>query len=138
MASLDTSTMVEIADVDRLIKEHDRDVKRLKERRQVLEEKALEALAEAGTDSLRVTDGAGVKRTVSMQSRVMARNLQGPAATAEALRAAGFGDMVESRANGNQVNSLMSDLVSSGQPLPSEFDGIVEPYEKYRISVTKA
>jgi len=131
-----------IAEIDNQTKALKRDLEKLAEERAELEQEVLTAFVDTGIDSIRVTpqtdgDVPGRKVLVHLTRKVVGRHLQGPEATAQAVIAAGHGDIVKHQVHPQSLNSLIKELMSLGG-LPEEFDGVVEPFEVVRVATRLA
>lgn len=126
------------AEIDAQIKAHERDIKALKDEKNSLQETLLEEMSEDGVPSLKV-DVGGTAVTVYQKRMVVARNLQGPDATAQAVASIpAIAHMAALRVNSQTLSAYVRELVKADEPLPPEFDGIIEPYEKFSVEVRKA
>mgnify|MGYP006316921877 FL=1 len=125
--------MRRIAEIDALIRAKSDDVKKLKEERSALQERVLDEFAEAGVDAVTVT-ADGRPRAVSIRKVTVAHFLKGPEAATVALDAAGYGHLVAPRANKQQVDALVRELLQSPDGLPDEFEGVITSFDNFSVS----
>jgi len=120
----------QMVEIDAEIKEAEALVASIKARRQVVEEQLLEQFAESGTQSVKVNG-----RTVSMRRDLYSKVLD-PERLNDALRAAGFGDLIEEKVNSMRLSALVREIDRGDVERPAEFEGVVEASERFSIRVT--
>lgn len=120
----------QMVELDAEIKEAERLVESIKARRQVVEEQLLEQFAETGTSSVRVNG-----RTVSMRRDLYSKILDAERLN-DALREAGFGDLVEEKVNSQRLSALVREIDRGDIEQPEALVGVVDKSERFSIRVT--
>ena len=120
----------EMVALDAKIKEAARVVDELKDVRAALEEQLLEQFAESGTQSVKVNG-----RTVGMRRDVYAKILD-PERLHDALRAAGFGDLIQPKVDSTKLSALVREFDRGEVECPAELAEVVTASEKFSIRVT--
>ena len=120
----------EMVEIDAKIKDASRVVDSLKDERDVLEEQLLEQFAEAGVSSVKVGG-----RTVGMRRDVYAKILD-PERLHDALRAAGFGDLIQPNVDSTKLSALVREFDRGDVECPAELAEVVTASEKFSIRVT--
>lgn len=120
----------QMVEIDAEIKEAEALVASIKARRQVVEEQLLEQFAETGTSSVRVNG-----RTVSMRRDLYSKVLD-PERLNDALRLAGFGDLIEEKVNSMRLSALVREFDRGDVECPAELAEVVTASEKFSIRVT--
>lgn len=120
----------QMVELDAEIKEAEMLVASIKARRQVVEEQLLEQFAETGTSSVRVNG-----RTVSMRRDLYSKILDAERLN-DALREAGFGDLVEEKVNSMRLAALVREIDRGDIEQPEALVGVVDKSEKFSIRVT--
>lgn len=134
---MDTDKLSEYARLTARKRELDAELRAVKEEMEPLEQAILADFAEAGVQATKI-DGPERPVNISINRKILARGLQGQDGIVTACKAAGFGDMVQERVNGNSLNALVAEIVKGGDELPPEFEGFIEPLEKFALSVRSA
>jgi len=116
--------------LDAKIKDAVRAVEELKDVRAALEEQLLEQFAETGTQSVRVSG-----RMVGMRRDVYAKILD-PERLHDALRAAGFGDLIQPKVDSTKLSALVREFDRGDVECPAELAEVVTASEKFSIRVT--
>ena len=116
--------------LDAKIKDAVRAVEELKDVRAALEEQLLEQFAETGTQSVRVSG-----RMVGMRRDVYAKILD-PERLHDALRAAGFGDLIQPKVDSAKLSALVREFDRGDVECPAELAEVVTASEKFSIRVT--
>lgn len=116
--------------LDAKIKEAARVVDELKDVRAALEEQLLEQFSEAGVSSVKVGG-----RTVGMRRDVYAKILD-PERLHDALRAAGFGDLIQPKVDSTKLSALVREFDRGEVECPAELAEVVTASEKFSIRVT--
>ena len=116
--------------LDAKIKDAVRVVEELKDVRAALEEQLLEQFAETGTQSVRVSG-----RMVGMRRDVYAKILD-PERLHDALRAAGFGDLIQPKVDSTKLSALVREFDRGDVECPAELAEVVTASEKFSIRVT--
>jgi len=120
----------QMVEIDAEIKEAEALVASIKARRQIVEEQLLEQFAETGTSSVRVNG-----RTVSMRRDLYSKILDAERLN-DALREAGFGDLVEEKVNSMRLAALVREIDRGDIECPAELAEVVTASEKFSIRVT--
>ena len=120
----------DIVTLDAKIKDAVRAVEELKDVRDVLEEQLLEQFAETGTQSVRVSG-----KSVGMRRDVYAKILD-PERLHDALRAAGFGDLIQPKVDSTKLSALVREFDRGDVECPAELAEVVTASEKFSIRVT--
>lgn len=120
----------QMVEIDAEIKEAEALVASIKARRQIVEEQLLEQFAETGTSSVRVNG-----RTVSMRRDLYSKILDAERLN-DALREAGFGDLVEEKVNSMRLAALVREFDRGDVECPAELAEVVTASEKFSIRVT--
>lgn len=120
----------QMVEIDAEIEEAEALVASIKARRQVVEEQLLEQFAETGTSSVRVNG-----RTVSMRRDLYSKILDADRLN-DALREAGFGDLVEEKVNSMRLAALVREIDRGDIEQPEALVGVVDKSEKFSIRVT--
>ena len=113
-----------------------RELNQLNKELNELEPELLESFAEEGVESIKV-DGRIVFLHRQIWAQVVGGACNRPLAV-EALKRAGLSDFVSENFNSNQLSAYMRELERNGEPLPEEFDGILEANEKFSLRTRKA
>ena len=116
--------------LDAKIKDASRVVDSLKDVRAALEEQLLEQFGEAGVSSVKVGG-----RTVGMRRDVYAKILD-PERLHDALRAAGFGDLIQPKVDSTKLSALVREFDRGDVECPAELAEVVTASEKFSIRVT--
>jgi hypothetical protein len=137
MARIDTDPFRRFAELDRLKKSLEADLKKVKADIAGLQETLLEQATEAGMRSINVTVGDEAF-TVYLKRDVRARNLQGPDETAAAVaKIPHLAHLAQPRVNANTLAAVLKEMLD-GDGLPPEFEGVIEPLEQFSMQVRKA
>lgn len=99
-----------------------------------LQAQLLEQFAEDGVASMGVKIGSS-RKTIYTARMLVATNLKGPEATAEACRRAGLEEMVKETVNANTLSAYVRQMEEAGEPLPDAFEGVVGTFEKFTVGV---
>lgn len=120
----------DMVELDAKIRDAVRAVDELKDVRAALEEQLLEQFGEAGVSSVKVGG-----RTVSMRRDIYAKILD-PERLHEALRAAGFGDLIQPKVDSTKLSALVREFDRGDVECPDELAEVVTASEKFSIRVT--
>lgn len=99
-----------------------------------LEPIILEQMAEEGVDSIKMM-GSNVHIKERVWAKIVAVNRE---EAVQAVKDAGFLDLVKEDFNLNQLSSFVSEYYREGKELPLEFAGKIEANPTYSLGVTKA
>ena len=130
---MDADAIRKYAELANRKKELESEAKSLGAEMTKMEPHLLDQMADAGMDSMRF-EGLG---TVYINSRVWAKVTDKQRAVA-ALQAAGLAEYVEPKYNHNSLSAYVAEQVRNGEPLPAEFNGIIEPNEVFSLRVRAA
>lgn len=120
----------EMVELDAKIKDVKRSLDELADVRAALEEQLLEQFAETGTQSVRVSG-----KSVGMRRDVYAKILD-PERLHDALRAAGFGDLIQPKVDSTKLSALVREFDRGDVECPAELAEVVTASEKFSIRVT--
>lgn len=94
-----------------------------------LEAQILDGMAEEGIDSIKING-----KNLHIRRRIFA-SVHDKELAVEALKEAGYGDLVKEGFNTNQLSALLNEFENEGKPLPECFNGVIEPFEKFTLGV---
>jgi hypothetical protein len=120
----------DLVEIDAKIKDAKRVVDELADVRAALEEQLLEQFGEAGVSSVKVNG-----RTVGMRRDVFAKILD-PERLHDALRAAGFGDLIQPKVDSQKLSALVREFDRGEVECPADLAEVVTASEKFSIRVT--
>ena len=104
------------------------------ERLNELEPIILEKMAEEGVDSMKMM-GSNVHIKERVWAKIVAESRE---EAVQAVKEAGFADLVKEDFNLNQLSAFVSEYYKEGRDLPPEFAGKIEANPTYSLGVTKA
>lgn len=116
--------------LDAKIKDAKRVLGELDDVRAALEEQLLEQFAEAGVSSVKVNG-----HSVGMRRDVYAKIID-PERLHDALRAAGFGDLIQPKVDSTKLSALVREFDRGEVECPAELAEVVTASEKFSIRVT--
>ena len=105
---------------------------KLKREIKELEEPLIQHMADEQTDKVNVGPEQNVKITSLMFAKYPDANT-----AMDALRDAGYEDMIQENFDRGRLNALIREIVDMGEELPAEFAGRIEANEKFYIKVNK-
>lgn len=120
----------EMAALDAKMKDAKRALKQLEDEWDVIEEQLLDQFAEAGVQSVKVSG-----KSVGMRRDVYAKILD-PERLHDALRAAGFGDLIQPKVDSTKLSALVREFDRGEVECPAELAEVVTASEKFSIRVT--
>lgn len=126
-ATLNLAPLRTFVDLTKRKRELEAELKGVNKEIEGVKEAALEEMAEAGMSSVPFDD-----MTVYAAKQVRAKVADQEAACA-ALRRAGYADLVKESVNLNTLSAFLRELTEGGEPLPSEFDGVIERVEFFDL-----
>lgn len=120
----------DLVELDAKIKDAKRSLKQLEDEWDTIEEQLLGQFGETGTQSVRVNG-----RMVGLRRDVYAKILD-PERLHDALRAAGFGDLIQPKVDSTKLSALVREFDRGDVECPAELAEVVTASEKFSIRVT--
>jgi hypothetical protein len=132
MGSVDMGRITRYAELDERRLSLMREIDSLRKAQSEMEPQILEDMSNSGMESTRVNG-----RTIYIQRQLWAKYSNAYDAV-EALKEAGLEDLVSEKFNANQLAAYIRELDAQGEPMPTEFQGIIEPNEVFHIRTRRA
>lgn len=97
------------------------------------EEKVLSLFEKNGIQKIRI-----MNQTVYLRRQLWASAANGKPAAVEALKEAGFGDLIEEHFNTQKLSALVREMDKEGTELPESFKDKINVIEKFNIRTRKS
>jgi len=118
----------ELKDAKRVL---ENEIAKLQEEINTLEPQLLDTFAEQGVNSIKTQSGFSVSLRRQVWARVLDRDR-----VRDVLESQGLGWLLTP--NSSQLSAWLREQEKDGRSLPNEFSGVVEPFERFSLSVRKS